>query len=128
MRNRVCKLLRSRKREHFDDCFTRFLKSPKRFFNELNRLKCRHVKNCNFIFADNENKLITDDLAVSNLLNEKFVSLRKTLAASTPIVPFTTDVLADKEKSLFFYPTDSRENSCCQPILQIIMQLVSIWI
>ena len=38
-------------------------------------------------------------------------SFRKQIfSPSIPIVPFTTDVLTDKEKSLFFYPTNSREN------------------
>ena len=61
MKNRVCELLRSKKREYFNDRLTRILNSPKRFFNELNWLTCRQKKNCNFKIADNENKLKTDD-------------------------------------------------------------------
>ena len=106
MRNRVCELLRSKKREYFENRQTRFLYSPKRFFNELNRLIGREKKNVNFIIADDESKLHTDDFAESNLFNQRFVSMSKTLAASIPTVPFTTECLANNEKSLFFYPTD----------------------
>ena len=85
MRNHVCELLRSKKREHFDDRpFTHFLISRNRFFNELNRLPGRQKKNCNFLFKDNQKKLNTDDFAVSNLYNEKFVSISKILVASIP--------------------------------------------
>ena len=111
MRNRVCELLRSKKREYFENRLTRFLYSPKRFFNELNRLTGRQKKNVNFIIADDESKLHTDDFAVSNLFNQKFVSMSKTLAASIPTVPFTTEGLANNEKSLFFYPTEILEIS-----------------
>ena len=50
-------------------------------------------------------------LPYHSLFNEKFVSISKTLAASIPTVPFTTEGLASSEKSLFFYPTDSLEIS-----------------
>ena len=85
------------------------MNSPKRFLNELNRLTGRQKKNGNFITADKENKLITDDFAVSNLFNEKFVPVNKSLAASIFTDPFTTQGLANNEKSNFFYPTDSLE-------------------
>ena len=111
MRNRVCELLRSKKREYFENRLTRFLYSPKRFFNELNRLTGRQKKNVNFIIADDESKLHTDDFAVSNLFNQKFVSMSKTLAASIPTVPFTTECLPNRIKSLIFYPTDFLEIS-----------------
>ena len=111
MRNRVCELMRSKKREYFDDRPTRFLKSPKRFFNQLNRLTGRQKKKSNFIIADNENKLNTDDFAASNVFNEKFVSISKTLATSIATVPFTAEELCNNEKSLFFYPTDFLEFS-----------------
>ena len=110
MRNRVCELLRSNKREHINDRLTRFLNLPKRFINELNQLTGRQ-KNCNFIILNNENKLNTDDLAGSNLFNERFDSITKILAASIPTVPFTTEELGNSKKSLFFYPTDSLEIS-----------------
>ena len=51
-----------------------------------------------------------DDFGVSNLLNEKFDSISKTLAASILSVPFTTEWLAYNEKSFFFYPTDCLSN------------------
>ena len=41
----------------------------------------------------------------------EFVSISKILAASFPIVLFTTEGLANTEKSLFFLPTDSLEIS-----------------
>ena len=63
------------------------------------------------MIADNKNKLNTDGFAVSNVFNEKFVSIRKTLATSIPTVPFITEELCNIEKSLFFYPTDSLEIS-----------------
>ena len=110
MRNSVCELLRSNKREHINDRLTRFLNLPKRFINELNQLTGRQ-KNCNFIILNNENKLNTDDLAGSNLFNERFDSITKILAASIPTVPFTTEELGNSKKSLFFYPTDSLEIS-----------------
>ena len=44
MRNRVCELMRSKRREYFDNRPTRFLNSPKRFFNELNRLSGEQKK------------------------------------------------------------------------------------
>ena len=50
----------------------------------------------------------TDQFAVPDLFNEKFVSMSKTLAAS---IPFTTEGLANDKKSLFFYQTDSLEIS-----------------
>ena len=53
----------------------------------------------------------TDGFAVSNLFNEKFVSISKTLAASISTVPFATEAFAKVEKSLFCYPTDSLEIS-----------------
>ena len=94
MRNRVCELVRSKKQEHFDDRPTRVFNSPKRFFNELNRLTGRQKKKSNFIITDNENKL-NNDFAVSNVSNEKFVSISKTLATSIPTVPFTTEGLCN---------------------------------
>ena len=76
--NRVSEHLLSLKRESLDDQLTRFLNSPKRFFNELNRLTGRLKKNSNFIITDNKNKFNTGDFAVSNLFNEKFVSISET--------------------------------------------------
>ena len=89
------------------------LNSPKRFFffSVLNRLTARQKKNCNFIIADKEKKLNTDDLAVSNLLNGKFVSMSKTFAASVPTVPCSTEGLAISEMSICFHSTDSLEVS-----------------
>ena len=96
--------MRSKKREYFDDRLTRFLNSTKHFFNELNRLTGRQKKKSNFIIADNKIKLNTDDCAVSNVFNEKFVSISKTSA-------YRNEGLFKHEKSLFFYPTDSLEIS-----------------
>ena len=109
MRNRVCELLQSKKLEYFNDRLTQFLNSPKRVFRELNRLTGRQKKNCNFIIAEDENKLNTDYCPVSHLFNEKFVSISKTLTASILTVPFTTEGLTNNEQSLFFFPTDSLE-------------------
>ena len=106
--NRVFEHLRSLKRESFDDQLTRFLNSPKRFFNELNRLTGRLKKNSNFIITDNKNKFNTGDFAVSNLFNEKFVSISETWISP---VSFTTERLASNKKFFFFYPTDSSEIS-----------------
>ena len=53
----------------------------------------------------------TEDFAASKLFNEKIVSKSKTLDASIPTVPFTSDGLANNEKSLVFYPTNSLEIS-----------------
>ena len=103
--------MRSKKREYFDDRLTRFLNSPKRFFNELNRLTAKQKKKSNFKIADNENKLNTDYFAVSNLFSEKLVSISKTSATSIPTVPFTTEGLCNDEKYIFFYLTDSLEIS-----------------
>ena len=72
----------------------------------MNRLTGRHKNNVTFIIGDRENKLHTDDFAVS-----KFISMSKTLAASIPTVPFTTEGLANNEKSLCFYPTHFLEVS-----------------
>ena len=77
----------------------------------MNRLTGRQKKNCNLIIADNENRLNTDNFAVSNLFNEKIVPISKTLVASIPIVPFTTEGLGRNEKSLFCYSNDSSEIS-----------------
>ena len=100
MRIRVCELLLSKKREDFDDRINRFsLNSPKGFFNELKGLTGRQKKNGNFIIADIENKLNTDDFAVSNLFNEKLVLISKILAASIFTVPSTTQGMASNEKS-----------------------------
>ena len=96
---------------YFDDRLTRFLNSPNCFFIELNRLSGKQKKKSNFIKADNENKSNTDDFAVSNEFNEKFVSISKTLDTSNPTVPFTTEGLCNNEKSLFIYPTNSLEIS-----------------
>ena len=52
MRNCLCELLRSKKREYFDDPLTRFLNSPEFFFNELNRITGTQKKSCNFKFVD----------------------------------------------------------------------------
>ena len=49
----------------------------------------------------------TDDFAVSISFNQKLASRIKISVASNATVPFTTDDLANNEKSLFFYPTDS---------------------
>ena len=100
MRNRVGELLRSNKREYFNDRRTRFLNSPIRFSNELIRHTDSQKKN---------GKL--HDFCRTDLFNEKFVSVSKTLAASIPTVPFTTEGLTNNGKSLFFYPTDSLEIS-----------------
>ena len=70
MRNRVCELMRSKKREYFDNRLTRFLNSQKRLFNELNRLTGRQKEKSNFIITDTEKKLNTDEFAVSNVFNE----------------------------------------------------------
>ena len=105
--NRVCKLLWSKKREYFDDRITQFLSSPKRFFNELNRLIGKQKKNSNFIIADHENKLNTDNFTVSSLFNDVFVSISKSLVASFLTGPSTTEGLANIENSLFFYPTNN---------------------
>ena len=88
------------------------------FFNDVNRLTGRKKKNGNFIITDNENKLNTDDFAVINMFIKRFVSTGKTLAASIPTVPFTTEGLANNEKSLFFYATDSLEISKIVRILK----------
>ena len=98
---RIRELLRSKKREYFDDRLTRFVNSPKRFFNELNRRKevIELKKSGNFIIADNENNLNTDDFSLSNLFNEKFVSISKTLAAPIPTDSFATEGLASYEES-----------------------------
>ena len=111
MRNLVCKLLRSKKREYFFDRLTRFLNSSKSFLNGLNRLNGRQKKNSNFITTEIESKWNTEDFAVSTLFNEKFVSESETIAASIPTVPFNTEGLAKNVKSLFLYPTDSLEVS-----------------
>ena len=112
--------MRSKKREYFDDRLTRFLNSPKRFFNELNRLAGRQKKKSNFIIADNENKLNTDDFAVSNVFIEKVVSISKTLATSIPTVPFTTEGLCNEKKSFFFDPTDFSKSRKLWETLRII--------
>ena len=105
MKNRVYDFRRSRKRDYFDHRLTRHLKSSKRFFNELNRPTGRQKKSGKFIIPDNENELNTENFTVLNLLNEKFVSMSKILAASFPTVQFTAERLLKNEKSTFFYPT-----------------------
>ena len=45
------------------------------------------------------------------MFNEKFVLISKTLVASIPTVPFTTEEVCNNEMSLFFYPTDYLEIS-----------------
>ena len=64
MRNRVGELLRSNKREYFNDRRTRFLNSPIRFSNELIRHTDSQKKNGKLHIRGNENKLNTNDFAV----------------------------------------------------------------
>ena len=63
------------------------------------------------MFGDNENKLNTNDFAVSNLFNDKFVSISKISTASSPTISILTEVLDKIEKSLVFYPTEVMEIS-----------------
>ena len=77
----------------------------------MNRLTGRQKKSIGFVIEDDEGILNTDDVVVSNLFNEKFVSMSNSLAASNSNVPFTTDGLHSCEKSFFFYPTDYIEVS-----------------
>ena len=101
IRNRVCDIQWSNKRDNFYDILTGFLNSPKRFFKDLNRLTGRVKMKGNFKIADNENKLNTDDFAVPNLSNGKFIWINKVFAAPIPTVPFTTEGLTNNEKTLF---------------------------
>ena len=64
MRNHACELLRSKKREYFNAHLTRFLNSPKRFFNELNQLTARQKRRKMVSsYRGNENKPNTDNFA-----------------------------------------------------------------
>ena len=67
--------------------------SSKTKYTKMSNRVCELMRSNNFIVTDNENKLNTDDFAISNVFNEKFVSISKTSATSIPTVPFTTEGL-----------------------------------
>ena len=82
--------LRKSKREYYESRPNGLTKNPKCFYKELNKITGKATKKSNFVFKNDKNELITDDIDVAESFNEKFVSISKTLAASIDKVPFTT--------------------------------------
>ena len=93
--------LRKIKREYYDSRLSGLINNPKCFYKELNKITGKATKNSNFVIKNDKNELITDDIDVAESLNEKFVSISKTLVASIDDVPFTTHGIKTNEKSFF---------------------------